>query len=135
MKKVVLDTNCLLISLPRISPYRNVWDAFLAGRFTLCVSTDILDEYHDIISAKTSPFVADNVLSTLLNSSNVFFATPFYRFQLISADYDDNKYVDCCIAAGASFIVTNDRHFDVLDTIPFPRVDVKNISSFSNSLL
>ncbi len=29
MRKIVLDTNCLLMSLPKPSPYRCVWDAFL----------------------------------------------------------------------------------------------------------
>lgn len=135
MKKIVLDTNCLLMSIPRISPYRNVWDSFLKGDFILCVSTEILDEYHEIISAKTSQIVADNVLSTILNSSNVYYSTPYYRFGLIAADYDDNKFVDCCIASGASFIVTNDHHFDVLNTTPFPHVNVISISELSKLLM
>ena len=135
MKRVILDTNCLLVSLPKISPYRNVWDSFLAGGFELCVSTEILNEYHEIISAKTNPVVADNVLSTILNADNVLYSTPYYRFGLIVADGDDNKFVDCCIATGASFIVSNDRHFDVLADIPFPHVEVLNIGEFSRSLL
>ena len=61
--------------------------------------------------------------------------TPYYRFGLIVADGDDNKFVDCCIATGASFIVSNDRHFDVLADIPFPHVEVLNIGEFSKSLL
>jgi len=134
MKKIVLDTNCLLISIPRISPYRNVWDSFLAGDFVLCVSTEILDEYHEIISAKTNQIVADNVLSTILNSCNVYYSTPYYRFGLIDTDYDDNKFVDCCIASGASFIVTNDHHFDILDSTPFPHVNVMSINEFSNTI-
>ena len=52
MKRVILDTNCLLVSLPKISPYRNVWDSFLAGGFVLCVSTEILNEYHELISLR-----------------------------------------------------------------------------------
>ena len=36
MRKIVLDTNCLLMSLPRISPYRKIWDDFLKGKLTLC---------------------------------------------------------------------------------------------------
>lgn len=134
MKRIVLDTNCLLMSIPRISPYRNVWDALLEGDFTLCVSTEILDEYHEIISAKTNPIIADNVLSTILNSSNVYYSTPYYRFGLIDTDYDDNKFVDCCIASGASFIVTNDHHFDILCSTPFPRVNVISINEFSNTI-
>lgn len=28
MRKIVLDTNCLLMSLPKNSPYRIIWDEF-----------------------------------------------------------------------------------------------------------
>ena len=31
------------------SPYRPIWDAFLAGRYELCVSNEILDEYQEIL--------------------------------------------------------------------------------------
>ena len=44
MNPVVIDTNCLLQIIARHSPYRPIWDAFLAGRFDLCVSNEILEE-------------------------------------------------------------------------------------------
>ncbi len=44
MKKIVLDTNCLLMSLPKISPYRGLWDSFLKGEFVLCISNEIVEE-------------------------------------------------------------------------------------------
>jgi predicted nucleic acid-binding protein len=44
MNPVVIDTNCLLQIISRKSPYRPIWEAFLAGRFTLCVSEEILAE-------------------------------------------------------------------------------------------
>jgi len=49
---------------------------------------------------------------------------------LIEVDPDDNKFVDCAIAANALFIVTNDHHFDVLQTIPFPTVSIIRIDDF-----
>ncbi len=45
---------------------------------------------------------------------NVLYAEPHFRFGVIAADPDDNKFVDCAIAVEADFIVTSDRHFDVL---------------------
>lgn len=45
MRKIVLDTNYLLMALPRISPYHAVWQMFLEGRITLCVTNNILLEY------------------------------------------------------------------------------------------
>ena len=43
---------------------------------------------------------------------------------------DDNKFVDCAIAAEAKCIVTNDHHYDVLNTIPFPKVEVVSLVEF-----
>ena len=34
---------------------------------------------------------------------------------MITADPDDNKFVGCAIAVEADFILTVDRHFNVLD--------------------
>lgn len=56
--------------------------------------------------------------------------SPSYAFHLIKADEDDNKFVDCAIVANAKYIVSNDRHFDVLREIPFPKVDVIKINQF-----
>lgn len=130
MKRIVLDTNCLLMSIPKVSPYRIVWDAFLEGKFVLCVSNEIIEEYSEILSPKTTPSVAGNVISTILNQYNVEFIKPYYKFGLIQADADDNKFVDCAIAAGAEFLVSNDSHFRILEQIPFPKVSVLHLNSF-----
>ena len=42
MRYVVLDTNCLIQALPTKSPYHQVWTDFLAGKYCLCVSNEIL---------------------------------------------------------------------------------------------
>ena len=42
---------------------------------------------------------------------------PHFRFGLIEQDPDDNKFVDCAIVAGAEYIVSEDAHFRVLETI------------------
>ena len=41
---------------------------------------------------------------------------------------------DCAIVANAECVVTNDAHFDVLATIPFPRVKVVDLGTFLDSL-
>ena len=55
---------------------------------------------------------------------------PHFRFNLIKADPDDNKFVDCAIVSGAKCIVTEDKHFRVLDSISFPHVDIVGIDAF-----
>lgn len=134
MRQVVLDTNCLLMSLPKTSPYRIVWNHFLAGKYVLCISNDILEEYQEVLAIKTTPTIASNVISTILNCQNIRLITPYYRFGLISSDADDNKFVDCAITSGADYIVTNDTHFDILEHVPFPKVSTLSIKEFSERL-
>ena len=135
MRKIVLDTNCLLMSLPKISPYRMIWDDFLKGKLTLCVTNEIVEEYLEILSQKTTPEIASNVVSVILSQSNVEFVTPYYKMHLIQADEDDNKFVDCAFIAGASCIVSNDAHFKILNEINFPKIFVLKIKEFIDLLL
>lgn len=103
--KIVLDTNCLLVSISKYGEAYPVWRGFLEGRFTLCVSTEILEEYEEIIASMTTPDI-----------------NPYFHWQLITTDPDDNKFVDCAFAAGAAYIVSDDSHFDVLRDITFPPI-------------
>ena len=135
MRKIVLDTNCLLMSLPKISPYRMIWDDFLAGKLILCVTNEIVEEYLEIIEQKTTAEIANNVVSVILSQKNVEFVTPYYKMHLIQADEDDNKFVDCAFTAGASCIVSNDAHFKILNEINFPKIFVLKIKEFVNLLL
>ncbi len=134
-ENIVLDTNCLLRTVSQRSEYYKVWEEFIYGTYTLCVTTDILEEYEEIISSHMSPLAAQIVIETILRANNVKRVDAHFRFGLITADVDDNKFVDCAIAANAKFIVSDDSHFKVLQTIPFPRVDVKNLSDFYEDLI
>lgn len=82
VQRIVLDTNCLLMSIPRKSE---------------------------------------------LSASNTVYISPQNRYHLIEADPDDNKFVDCAITAKARYIVTQDRHYDVVRFNPkyeFTAVDI-----------
>lgn len=104
--KIVLDTNVLLIALPLSSPYRYIYDSLLREKYTLVVTTDILNEYEEILSKQITPAIAENVIRLLLSLPNIEKKEVYYRWGLIDADPDDNKFVDCAIAANAKFIVT-----------------------------
>ena len=134
MRKIVLDTNCLLMAIPKNSPYRVVWDSFLSNEYILYVSNEILEEYLEILSQKTTPSIAENVISVITNQPNVEFITPYYHFNLIQQDTDDNKFVDCAIVAGAEYLVSNDLHFRILQQISFPKVYVLRLSTFTRFL-
>lgn len=130
MRTIVLDTNCLLAALPSISPYHKVWTDIINGATSICVSNDILEEYEEIISRKTTPEIAEAVIAVILEAPKTRKVEPTFFYNLIVADPDDNKFVDCAICGNAELIVTNDAHFDVLKTIDFPKVEVVRIQEF-----
>lgn len=128
--RVVLDTNCLIMAISARNEYHQVWQAFLDGKYIMCVTNEIIEEYSEVISRNISPFLSELVISAIINRKNVLMKSPSYAFHLIEADVDDNKFVDCAIISNAKYIVTNDHHFDVLRSIPFPKVDVVNLNRF-----
>lgn len=134
-RKIVLDTNCLIVSLSRSGQYYPVWKGLQTGKYILCVSTDILEEYAEIITEKMSVNVATNVIHLLLESEFVELVNPYFSLHLIEADHDDNKFVDCAFAANATYIVSDDKHFDVLKDIAFPRLLVLKLKEFLGLLL
>ena len=133
-RRIVLDTNCLIASLSRHGQYYPVWTALQKGEYVLCVSTEILEEYAEIIAAKTSIKVSENVIHLLLESEFVELVNPFFRLRLIEADHDDDKFVDCAFAANAMFIVSNDKHYDVLKDVKFPKIVVLKLKEFLGML-
>lgn len=128
--RVVLDTNCLIMAISARNEYYQVWQDFLDGKYVLCITNEIIEEYSEVIARNISPLLSEFVISTIINRKNVVMKSPSYAFHLIKADEDDNKFVDCAIVANAKYIVSNDRHFDVLREIPFPKVDVIKINQF-----
>jgi putative PIN family toxin of toxin-antitoxin system len=135
MIDVVLDTNCLVPSIKRDSIYFPIWRDFMAGKYCLCFTDEILNEYQEIITQLTdSAEVANNIIHAILNRSNTKHIQVYYNFGLIEADPDDNKFVDCAIKANAKYIVSEDHHYDILKSIKFPQVNVIGIDEFLNEL-
>lgn len=134
MRYIVLDTNCLLQVLPSRSPYHKVWTDVLDGKISLCVSTDILEEYEEILAEKSSSDVAHNVIEAITHLSATCFMDSYYHFSLLTEDEDDNKFVDCAIACDAELIVTNDTHFNALKDVAWPKVVTMRLEEFSTLL-
>ena len=83
-----------------------------------------------MIARNISVNAARYIVYAIMERKNVKLITPFYHWHLITTDPDDNKFVDCAIAANAKCIVTEDHHFNVLKEIPFPSVAVVGIDEF-----
>lgn len=128
--KIVLDTNILNASIGTKSPFRWIFDCLISGKIILCVSNDILFEYHEILARKTNERVAENVVNFTAVNPSTKHVSVYFNFGLISDDASDNKFVDCAIASNANCLVSNDRHFRRLQTLDFPKVTVLTLREF-----
>ena len=95
--RLVLDTNSLIQCVSRRSRYHDLWLSFIDGRNQLCVTTEILNEYVEILQRETTENFASIMLEVILNNPNTLFINVFYKFNLIIADPDDNKFIDCAL--------------------------------------
>ena len=132
--KVVLDTNALLRTLSRNSINKHVLDKLFNEQFDLFVTTEILLEYEEKISQIFNVHTAELIMGALSLLSNVFKTTIFYNLHLISVDKDDNKFVDCAFAANANFLVTDDKHYKILKSVTFPKINILSLAEFSKLL-
>lgn len=130
MERYVLDTNCLIMMLSSRSKYHKLWRDFLHKKYAIVISNEILEEYLEVVSRNLRTDIAEYLAYVLINSSNVIKIDPSYKFQLIQADPDDNKFVDCAACGNAKLIVTNDKHFKELDKDVFPKVFHADIDAF-----
>jgi len=130
--KVVIDTNVLISIISKRSSSRWILDCIISGKIQICVSTEIVLEYREILQRKTNFAVAENISDFISVSPYVEKIDIFYRFDLIEKDSSDNKFVDCAISADADCIVSNDKHFQILKNIDFPKVIILTLNEFEN---
>ena len=133
MERVVLDTNVLLVSISSKSKLHWIFQSLLNGEYVLCLTTDILTEYAEVIEREMGSLASENALGVIENLPNVAYITAYYKFGLLK-DEDDNKFVDCAIAGNASFIVSHDKDFNILQKIDFPKVSVIDTGQFKERI-
>ncbi len=128
--KIVIDTNILIAIIGKKSPFRWIFDCLINGKLALCVSTEILLEYQEILEEKNGDEVAENVVNFINISPYTQKKEIYYNFNLISQDEDDNKFVDCAIASDAICLVSNDSDLKPLLKIDFPKVNLLTLIEF-----
>ncbi len=132
--RVVLDTNILVVSITSNSPYHEIFTSLINKRYDLIVSTSIVFEYREVVQEKYGEKTAALLVELLNELSNVHSVNPSFQWDFITVDRDDNKFVDCAIAGYADYIVTEDKHFNILKEIEFPKVSVIGIEDFMRIL-
>jgi uncharacterized protein len=132
--RVVLDTNILVRAVSQRSSDNFIFDLLFNGNITLCVTTEILLEYEEILTKIYDQETASLVIASLNLLPNVIRTEVYYDLKLIINDVDDDKFVNCAFASNAHCIITDDKHFKVLNKIPFPKITVLKLSEFKSLL-
>lgn len=91
-------------------------------------------EYEEIISQRYDKQLVDDLFELFLLLPNVLKISPYYNWNLIINDSDDNKFVDCAISGNVYCIVTHDMDFNILKKTDFPKIKVCNIEDFRKRL-
>lgn len=132
--RVVIDTNCLLVAVPTRSPHKWLYEAFVEKQFEWAISNEIFREYEEKLTGFYGSRTALFVLKSFENAENVVFAEADFRWQLIKNDPDDDKFVDLAVSVGADALVSEDGDFNVLTSIPSPKVIRWRLAAFRRAL-
>jgi predicted nucleic acid-binding protein len=77
-----------------------------------------------------APGAAEIVLEIFVESPDIVLQQVYYSWNAIDLDPDDNKFFDIAVAANVDYLVTNDRHFDKVKNLPFPKLNIIDADSF-----
>jgi hypothetical protein len=89
----------------------------IEGKFRLAVSEAILQEIRGILRGRKfqyPPQLTHTILSEIESMS--YLIQPTAKIHRITKDPDDNKFIECAVAADADFIISGDIYLLELGT-------------------
>lgn len=134
----VLDTNVIVSAL--ISPrgaLAQIYRAWQLGRFAYVTSPPLLDELSPTLACprvrKYLTWTEDEraeFLEALAYAAKL--VNPNIELDVIQGDPDDNRVLEAAVTAGASHVVTGDRH--LLDLGSYERTEIVSPARFLGQL-
>lgn len=113
--RVVLDTNVLLSACLKPDGLEaRMVDMVLAGSLQACVTDEVWAEYDDVLLRDKFRAVRERAEWILQALDPVVVRVLGGERVAAASDDDDNRFLECAVAAEARFLVTgNLRHFPV----------------------
>jgi len=108
--RAVADTNILISGLLFGGLPRKLLDHATAPGVTLATSEELLEELRDKLANKFHFDGADTAQFLQKIRQIAEIASPRFRLHAVPDDEDDNRVLECAVAAGAEFIVSGDNH-------------------------
>lgn len=113
--KIVIDTNVLISGVFFGGFPRKILSSVVEKRITACATTEIIDEYEEIIQEmieRKQGHINKGILAPLLNTMELIEPVSCVE---ISRDPDDDKFIECAKDAHALYIVSGDKDLLVLE--------------------
>jgi putative PIN family toxin of toxin-antitoxin system len=133
---VVLDTNVILSYLwSSANCLRIIRAMLLENRYTPVVSTDMLNEFDDVVSRIKIKRRIGEIAPMIFRREYLLFARCVYPQNRVSLcdDPDDNALLECAQESGADFLVTGDD--DLLRLEKFGKTKIVTPAEFIRCFL
>ncbi|MCB9033396.1 MAG: putative toxin-antitoxin system toxin component, PIN family [Chitinophagales bacterium] len=131
MLRVVVDTNIILSSIYIKSKAHSIIQKLFEGKYELYISNEILLEYEEKLQQNFNKTIANNFITSLLILPNVIKIEPLFKSDILK-DKDDNKFLDIYYTSKSNYLVTNDKDFNIIKNITFPKHNIITINEFIN---
>ena len=128
MFKVTADSNIYLSALNFGGKPQELLELARAGKIELAISNAIVTEISRILYNKFAWDRGDvaEAVDIILRFTN--YVHPDHRFDVVPADPDDNRVLECAVHAGSQVIVTGDT--DLLMLRRFRTIRIQTVSDF-----
>jgi len=116
MIRIVLDTNVIVSALVFGGVHRAILELAEAGQCELFYSEAIQNEVRRVLAEKFAwpPATLQEVLAVVWTMGDL--VVPRIAVRAVRDDPDDDRILECALAANASFLVSGDRHLLALRT-------------------
>lgn len=134
MISIVLDTNAFVSGIFWFGPPHRILMAWQQGAIEIITSQDIISEYarvgevlaRDYKNVDISAFIElITINSTIIN--------PLKLQEQVSADPDDEKFIECALSAECKLIISEDKY--LLNISGYSGIDVLKPAAFVKQYL
>lgn len=112
MIRIVLDTNILISAIGWSGKSRRILVHCIAGRIKLITSLPLLDEILAVLNRPKFSFISaskkQEFFKYLLTIAEV--VEPRQKVDIIQADPEDNRVLECALEGKADYIISEDKH-------------------------
>lgn len=131
--KIVVDTNVVISGLFFGGKPGEVVSAIVNSKVKACATTEIIDEYSEIIErmfSKKRGKIDVGLLLPLLNSFEIIKRKSHIK---VSRDPDDDKFIECAKDGKALYIVSGDD--DLLEIKEYKNIKIITVKEFCDKYL